>query len=128
MKLLLLRLICFAGTLVFALPILANEVATNSKISKTVVENDQSVVVVEKGSESRKRIALVIGNGNYRFTDSLSKLSNPGHDAEDIAVALRSFGFEVMEKNDQTKEQMDEAITEFGRRISGSEAALFYFA
>jgi formylglycine-generating enzyme required for sulfatase activity len=75
-----------------------------------------------------KRIALVIGNGNYQHADRLPKLANPPHDAEDIARALRGFGFEVIERRDQNLQGMNEAITEFSRKIGNSEAALFYFA
>lgn len=75
-----------------------------------------------------RRIALVIGNGNYQYSDSLPKLANPQHDAEDIAKALRGFGFEVIERKNQTLEAMNQSIAEFGSRIGGSEAALFYFA
>jgi hypothetical protein len=74
-----------------------------------------------------RRIALVIGNGNYQQPD-LPKLSNPVHDAEDMARALRGFGFEVIERKNQTLEGMNRAIAEFGSRIGGSEAALFYYA
>ncbi|MEI7841904.1 MAG: caspase family protein [Gallionellaceae bacterium] len=77
---------------------------------------------------SGKRVALVIGNGNYQHSDSLPKLANPTHDAEDIAKALRGFGFEVIEKKNLSLEEMSEAISEFGRKITDSEAALFYFA
>jgi len=74
-----------------------------------------------------RRIALVIGNGNYQMSD-LPKLTNPPNDAEDIAKALRSFGFEVIERKNQTLEGMNRAIAEFGSKIGGSEAALFYYA
>ena len=79
-------------------------------------------------SSSHKRVALVIGNGKYQYTDFLPKLANPPHDAEDIAAALRRFGFEVVQKNNLNREEMDSAIAEFGRTIGNSEAALFYFA
>ncbi|MCX7150454.1 MAG: caspase family protein [Rhodocyclales bacterium] len=75
-----------------------------------------------------RRIALVIGNGDYQYPDNLPKLVNPTHDAEDIAEALRGFGFEVIERKNQTFEAMNQAIAEFGSKIGGSEAALFYFA
>jgi hypothetical protein len=75
-----------------------------------------------------RRIALVIGNGEYQYPDNLPKLANPAHDAEDIAKALRSFGFEVIERKNQTLEGMNQTIAEFGSKIGGSEAALFYFA
>ena len=89
---------------------------------------DRSIALAGKNSESHKRVALVIGNGKYQYTDFLPKLANPPHDAEDIAAALRSFGFEVIQKNNLTKEEMDTAISDFGRKIGNSEAALFYFA
>jgi hypothetical protein len=74
-----------------------------------------------------RRIALVIGNGNYQ-QPGLPKLPNPPNDAEDIAKVLRGFGFEVIERKNQTLEVMNQAIAEFGSKIGGSEAALFYFA
>ncbi len=74
-----------------------------------------------------RRVALVIGNGNYQQPD-LPKLPNPPNDAEDIAKALRGFGFEVIERKNQTLEAMNQAIAEFGSKIGGSAAALFYYA
>lgn len=75
-----------------------------------------------------RRIALVIGNGAYQYPDNLPKLGNPAHDAEDMASALRRFGFEVIERKNQTLEAMNQSIAEFGSRIGGSDAALFFFA
>ena len=75
-----------------------------------------------------RRIALVIGNGAYQYPDNLPALPNPVHDAEDIAEALRGFGFEVIERKNQTLEGMNQTIADFGSRIGGSDAALFYFA
>lgn len=75
-----------------------------------------------------RRIALVIGNGAYMHPENLPRLANPANDAQDIAKALRQFGFEVIERRNQTLEAMNQAIAEFGSRIGGSDAALFYFA
>ena len=99
-----------------------------SKKAKIKTTDDRSLAVVEKSRDGRKRVALVIGNGNYRYTDSLPKLANPANDAEDMAAALRRFGFEVISKKNLTKEEMDEVITDFGRKIADSDAALFYYA
>jgi formylglycine-generating enzyme required for sulfatase activity len=85
-------------------------------------------LAVTSGTSAGKRIALVIGNGNYQHTEILKKLPNPAHDAEDIAKALRGFGFEVIEKKDQSQESMRDAIAEFSRKIADSDAALFYYA
>ncbi len=96
-------------------------------LSIAAVAKDGRNLAVKESSSAGKRIALVIGNGNYQ-ADNLPKLANPTHDAEDIAKVLRGFGFEVIQKKDLSKEEMDTAITDFGRKISDSDAALFYFA
>jgi hypothetical protein len=75
-----------------------------------------------------RRIALVIGNSDYVQTDTLPRLANPANDAEDMARTLRGLGFEVIERKNQTLEAMSQSIAEFGSRIGGSEAALFYYA
>lgn len=75
-----------------------------------------------------RRIALVIGNSDYKHSSNLPTLANPAHDAEDIAEALRGFGFEVIERKNLTLEGMNQAVADFGSKIGGSEAALFYFA
>lgn len=93
----------------------------------STTDNPPRNLVAAPASSTGKRVALVIGNGNYHY-DNLPKLPNPTHDAEDIAKALRGFGFEVIEIKDQSLEGMNEAITEFGRKIADSDAALFYFA
>jgi formylglycine-generating enzyme required for sulfatase activity len=85
-------------------------------------------LAVTSHDSASKRIALVIGNGNYQHSDNLPKLANPTHDAEDIAAALRGFGFEVIEKRDVSLEGMSDAIIEFSRKLVDSDAALFYFA
>ncbi len=85
-------------------------------------------VAVATAADARgQRIALVIGNGNYQYSD-LPKLANPTNDAEDMARALRGFGFEVIERKNQTLEGMNRAISEFGSKIGGTEVALFYYA
>ncbi len=80
------------------------------------------------GASQGRRVALVIGNSDYQHQENLPKLDNPTNDAEDVAAALRGFGFEVLERKNQTLEGMNQAIADFGRRIADSDAALFYFA
>ncbi len=83
--------------------------------------------MVHAADAQGRRIALVIGNGNYQ-QQGLPKLPNPPNDAEDIAKALRGFGFEVIERKNQTLEGFNQSIAEFGSKIGGSEVALFYYA
>ncbi|PWB63408.1 MAG: peptidase C14, partial [Betaproteobacteria bacterium] len=70
------------------------------------------------------RVALVIGNAAYRD----SPLVNPVNDAKAVSAALRAAGFEVIERHDQGATDMRRAIREFGEKLRGKEAGLFYFA
>lgn len=78
-------------------------------------------------NSAEQRIALVIGNSTYE-SKNLPALPNPANDAEDIARALRRFGFQVIEKKNLTLEAMNRVVAEFGSKLGGSDAALFYFA
>ena len=72
-----------------------------------------------------KRIALVIGNGAYK---SITPLKNPPNDAQAVASALKSLGFEVISRINANKKAMREAINQFGSQIRGSGVGLFYYA
>jgi len=69
--------------------------------------------------------ALVIGNDQYQH----SPLRNPVNDANDMARVLSEIGFDVTLKTNLNQQAMDEAIDEFGGRLSASQGVgLFYFA
>ena len=70
------------------------------------------------------RVALVIGNAAYRE----SPLINPVNDARALGAALRAAGFEVIELHDQGAVAMRRAAREFGEKLRGKDAGLFYFA
>jgi hypothetical protein len=76
-------------------------------------------------SVAGRRVALVIGNGNYRHS---SRLSNPVNDATDIAQALRKLGFLVVEGRDLDRRAMEEKVREFGRELDNAALALFFYA
>jgi uncharacterized caspase-like protein len=78
------------------------------------------------GARADRRIALVVGNANY--TNPSLVLSNPKNDAEDVAAALRSLGFEVVQAIDANKRDMDLSMAKFARLATDSDAALFYYA
>lgn len=74
------------------------------------------------------RVALVIGNGNYK---SASALRNPPNDAKLMARTLRGLGFKVIEEIDATQKQMKRAVRTFidtVERGGGDSVALFYYA
>jgi uncharacterized caspase-like protein len=76
-------------------------------------------------TDSRRRVALVIGNGKYQFA---APLPNPPNDASDIAHALRKLGFDVVEGRDLDRLGMDNAIRQFSRKLDGADLALFFYA
>ena len=80
----------------------------------------QALAQVPAGS----RVALVIGNAGYRD----SPLINPVNDARALGSALRAAGFDVIEVHDQGGVAMRRAIREFGEKLRGRDAGLFYFA
>jgi formylglycine-generating enzyme required for sulfatase activity len=83
------------------------------------------LVISLTGYAQSKRLALVIGNANYQNGGSLA---NPINDADDMAKALRSVGFEVILKKDINYRDGISAINEFGRRLPNYGVGLFYFA
>jgi len=76
-------------------------------------------------ADAANRVALVIGNSSYA---SVSNLPNPRNDAEDIAVALRDLGFDVVDGRDLDRRGMADVVRRFLRILPGSEVALFFYA
>lgn len=87
-------------------------------------ERNLSVGVAGAKTDAKKRVALVIGNGNYAD----SPLKNPVNDARAMATSLREMGFEVIVRENANLLQMDDAVREFGRRLERAHTGLFYFA
>jgi hypothetical protein len=73
-----------------------------------------------------ERIALVIGNSNYRQ----SPLANPKNDASDMAALLTKAGFQVDTQIDADIKQMQSAVARFGTAVRDPRVkfGLFYFA
>jgi uncharacterized caspase-like protein len=71
------------------------------------------------------KVALVIGNGNYQ---NANKLPNPANDATDMAVMLKTLGFEVISGTDLDHENMVARISEFEEATQNAETALFFYA
>lgn len=72
-----------------------------------------------------KRVALLIGNSAYQHT---SALSNPRHDAADLAKILSSLGFEVIEGYDLDKAALDGKVRAFADALDGASVGLFFYA
>jgi formylglycine-generating enzyme required for sulfatase activity len=90
-----------------------------SKISKSII-----MAALLFPAIVQARLALVIGNADYR-SDAL--LSNPVNDATDLAAALKNrLGFEVIHRTNLTVKEMRSSIKQFGQQLRGM--GLFYYA
>jgi len=75
-------------------------------------------------SNSPPRTALVIGNARYEG----APLVNTINDATGMRSALEHVGFRVVEINDASLAQMNEAVRHFGDELAQGGIGLFYFA
>ena len=76
-------------------------------------------------SGPRRKLALIIGIGNY---EHIPNLDNPENDANDLSSELRSIGFDVKTRLHLKFYDMEDAITAFKRSIEPGDLVLFYFA
>ncbi len=92
----------------------------------TVTSDTRTVIVKQEiVTTNQKRLALIIGNGNY----TMSPLKNPTNDANVIAKELRNLGFEVLAFTNLSQNDMKKRIREFGNKLSSQKGiGLFYYA
>ena len=98
----------------------ANQVT--SPVEKTEPVNE--TVQPTQPSNLGKRIALVVGNSNYK----VRPLKNPRNDADDISRSLRSSGFEVIDLRDASLQQMRNGVRQFGDRLINNDVGLVYYS
>jgi Caspase domain len=80
---------------------------------------------IKSSQYQEKRLALVIGNGNYL---SGMPLANPENDAKAMKDALQSVGFIVYEYENLNQSQMKKAMDDFGEKLKGNDVGLFFYA
>ena len=71
-----------------------------------------------------KRVALVVGNSNYK----VRPLKNSRNDADDMSRSLRTSGFEVIDLRDATLPQMRTAVRQFGDKLLTYDVGLVYYS
>ncbi|MEM9390485.1 MAG: caspase domain-containing protein [Bacteroidota bacterium] len=96
----------------------------NAVVSRPQTTNTTRPANTSEGSYTKK-IALVIGNSNYKNGGSLK---NPANDARAMGAELRNLGFDVMTHFDLSQSAMKKAIDEFGQKLRSYEVGLFYYA
>lgn len=83
------------------------------------------VLSLQSALAQDKRVALVIGNADYR---NIFKLKNPVNDATDIGAALSRMGFSVTVLNNATAKQMRNALSAFGAKAKQTDYAVVFYA
>jgi uncharacterized caspase-like protein len=79
-------------------------------------------------AQQPQKVALVVGNGNYR---SVTHLANPTNDADLIASKLNSLGFSVVGGNAQNNLDLagfKSVLVQFSTQAASADVALFYYA
>src|SRR5258708_2178936 len=83
------------------------------------------LIVLRWVAHAEKRVALVIGNANYR---DAGVLANPANDARDIAAAFRRIDVEVDTLVDGDLSGMRAALEVFAGKASGADLAIIYYS
>ena len=91
----------------------------------TIILSVACAVFAAGAAQAEKRVAFVVGNGNYK---NVAALPNPPIDAKSMAAALRNVGFEVVEGTNLTRDRMTEKLLDFGKKAEGADVALFFYA
>jgi WD40 repeat protein len=97
--------------------------SSKNNVPISSVSNEPSKVI-QPSSSPQKRLALIIGNGNYLS----SYLANPENDAREMKNALVQYGFDVLEYENLNQSRMKMAMDEFGGKLKGYDVGLFFYA
>lgn len=74
---------------------------------------------------AQKRVALVIGNNDYRSVPKLLKAVN---DARTMGETLKQLGFSVMVAENQNRVQFSQSLLAFDNAVGPGDTAFFFFA
>src|ERR1700744_4279002 len=74
---------------------------------------------------AEKRVALVIGNNDYKNVPKLQKAVN---DARTMGDTLKQLGFTVMVAENQTRQAFSESLLAFDQAVGPGDTAFFFYA
>ena len=84
-----------------------------------------SLMAVAAPAHAEKRVALVIGNNDYRNVPKLQKAVN---DARTMGDTLKQLGFNVMVAENLNRQQFSQTLLAFDNAVGVGDTAFFFFA
>jgi Caspase domain len=79
-------------------------------------------------ARAEKRVALVIGNDRYLNMPADRQLQKAVNDANTVAAAMKTLGFEVLVGTNLGRQGMIDKLAEFTARLEPGDTAAFFFA
>jgi hypothetical protein len=76
-------------------------------------------------AHAEKRVALVIGNNDYKNVPKLQKAVN---DARTMGDTLKQLGFSVMVAENQNRQAFSETLLAFDKAVEAGDTAFFFYA
>jgi Caspase domain len=76
-------------------------------------------------AHAEKRVALVIGNNDYKNVPKLQKAVN---DARTMGDTLKQLGFSVMVAENQTRQAFSQTLLAFDKAVEPGDTAFFFYA
>ncbi len=84
-----------------------------------------SLLALAQPAHAEKRVALVIGNNDYKNVPKLQKAVN---DARTMGDTLKQLGFSVMVAENQTRQAFSETLLAFDKAVEPGDTAFFFYA
>src|SRR6187549_13585 len=83
------------------------------------------IAVFAAPAYAEKRVALVVGNNDYRNVPKLLKAVN---DARNMGDTLKQLGFTVMVAENQSRQAFSQTLLAFDKAVEKGDTALFFYA
>src|ERR1700680_4120749 len=84
-----------------------------------------SLLALAEPARAEKRVALVIGNNDYKNVPKLQKAVN---DARTMGDTLKQLGFSVMVAENQTRAAFSQTLLAFDAAVEPGDTAFFFYA
>lgn len=90
-----------------------------------VVSMAAAMIAFAAPGRAEKRVALVVGNNDYRYVPKLQKAVN---DARTMGDTLKQLGFSVMVAENLNRQQFSQALLAFDSAVEPGDTAFFFYA